>query len=137
MCLLSRLFVALRESGRASLSVQGQTAMKREQQPKSNQFFPKPTAAPRGSAAPLALPASAARPRSFFMSAEPKPPVYPRLDGTPSITPGHGLYVSLLQHRAVDCLLRSKTMLRLKRLKREGEGRGECTRSVCGGGGGT
>lgn len=33
------------------------------------------------------------------MSAVPKPPVYPRLAGTPSITPGHGLYVSLDQDR--------------------------------------
>jgi hypothetical protein len=55
-----------------------------------------------------------AKPKSFFMSTDPKPPghardskfitsahgipVYPLALGTLSMTPGHGLYVSLLQH---------------------------------------
>jgi hypothetical protein len=40
-------------------------------------------AAPVGSGAFTALAASVAKPRSFCIKATPKPPVYPREDGTP------------------------------------------------------
>mmetsp|Transcript_27913 Transcript_27913/g.90058 ORF Transcript_27913/g.90058 Transcript_27913/m.90058 type:complete len:214 (-) Transcript_27913:279-920(-) len=68
-------------------------------------------AAPIGMGAPCAFPASSARPISFRIRAVPNPPVYPRDEGTPSITPGYGLYVSELQQRPEDTFTMSARTL--------------------------
>mmetsp|Transcript_20438 Transcript_20438/g.45582 ORF Transcript_20438/g.45582 Transcript_20438/m.45582 type:complete len:250 (+) Transcript_20438:621-1370(+) len=57
-----------------------------------------------GTAESTAAAASIARCRSFSISDVANPPSNSRAAGTPSITPGHGLYVSEDQHRADEVL---------------------------------